>query len=69
MFGMSQAQAVMLFDAVSFSCCLKRFNVVFNNFDSATYSSRGCFILRQPLVITDGLTSYNWTHKSANLLS
>lgn len=26
-------------------------------------------LLREPLVITDGLTSYNWTHKSAKLLS
>ena len=27
------------------------------------------WLLREPLVITDGLTSYNWTHKSAKLLS
>ena len=29
----------------------------------------GEVVLREPLVITDGLTSYNWTHKSAKLLS
>ena len=66
----------MVFKTVSFVMLLQKI-WIYSDGVGGRYNLRFVFdlhlerwgILREPLFITDGLISYNWSHKSAKLLS